>query len=63
MTTKSSKKHKPKPPATQPSLHIWPAMTTARRLDLIADFELSAGHIARAEHFSRLAAEIRGQRS
>jgi hypothetical protein len=34
-------------------------MTTARRLDLIADFHLSCGRAAYAEHLSRLAADIR----
>lgn len=39
----------------------WPKMTTERKLDLIADFELSSGRPERAEYYSRLAADIREQ--
>lgn len=55
----TKKPKKPKPTATQPSLPVWPPMNTARKLDLIANFELFAGRIARAEYFAHLAAEIR----
>ena len=37
----------------------WPAMTEARRLDLIADFELSAGRVRQAERLANAAVAIR----
>ena len=37
----------------------WPAMTEARRLDLIAEFEMSAGRVRQAERLANAAAAIR----